>query len=117
VQGATFGTQNSSEIILDFFAGSGTTAHAVMALNAEDGGNRKSISVQLPEHLDKKNQKEAISFLESISKPTNIAEITKERIRRAGRKIKEENPDTTIDTGFKVFRLSESNFKKWDENI
>jgi adenine-specific DNA-methyltransferase len=117
VQGATFGTQNSSEIILDFFAGSGTTAHAVMALNAEDGGNRKSISVQLPEHLDKKNQKEAISFLESIEKPTNIAEITKERIRRAGRKIKEENPDTTIDTGFKVFRLSESNFKKWDENI
>jgi adenine-specific DNA-methyltransferase len=106
-----------NEIILDFFAGSGTTAHAVMALNAEDGGNRKSISVQLPEHLDKKNQKEAIDFLESISKPTNIAEITKERIRRAGNSIIEQNPDTTIDTGFKVFKLSESNFKKWDENI
>jgi adenine-specific DNA-methyltransferase len=105
------------DIILDFFAGSGTTVHAVMALNAEDGGNRKSISIQLPEHLDKKNQKDSISFLESISKPTNIAEITKERIRRAGIKIKDENPDTTVDTGFKVFKLSESNFKKWDENI
>lgn len=113
---ATIGT-SGEEIVLDFFAGSGTTAHAVMALNAEDGGERKSISVQLPEHLDKKNQKEAIDFLESIEKPTNIAEITKERIRRAGNQISEQNPDNMIDTGFKVFKLSESNFKKWDENI
>jgi adenine-specific DNA-methyltransferase len=117
IKAITYQDEDKEDIILDFFAGSGSTAHAVMALNTEDGGNRKSISVQLPEHLDKKEQKEAISFLESIEKPTNIAEITKERIRRAGRKIKEENPDTTIDTGFKVFRLSESNFKKWDENI
>lgn len=110
-------SSSENDVVLDFFAGSGTTAHAVMALNAEDSGNRKFISVQLPEHLDKKNQKEAIDFLNSIDKPTNIAEITKERIRRAGTKIKQDYPDTTIDTGFKVFKLSESNFKKWDENI
>jgi adenine-specific DNA-methyltransferase len=108
---------SENDIVLDFFAGSGTTAQAMMELNSELIENRKFILVQLPEHLDKKNQKEAIEFLTDIKKSTNIAEITKERIRRAGRKIKEENPDTTIDTGFKVFKLSESNFKKWDENI
>jgi len=111
----TIGT-NNNDIILDFFAGSGTTAHSVISLNAEDGGKRKCISVQLPEHLDKKEQKESIKFLNSIGKPTNLAEITKERIRRASVKITEENPDVTFDAGFKVFKLSESNFKQWDDS-
>ena len=99
-----------NEIILDFFAGSATTAHSVMQLNAKDGGNRKCITVQLPEQVDKKNE----AYKDGYKK---ISDIAKERIRRAGNKIKEEHPNTTIDTGFKVFKLSESNFKKWDENI
>ncbi len=98
----------NEDIILDFFAGSGTTAHAVMALNAEDGGGRKCISVQLPEPTDKKSEAYKAGY-------KKISEITKERIRRAGQKIKEENPDSGVDTGFKVFKLSESNFKQWDD--
>ena len=108
---------NENDIILDFFAGSGTTASAVMSLNVDKNFSRKCISVQLPEHLDKKEQKEAIDFLSSMNKPTNIAEITKERIRRVGQKIKDEHPKREVDTGFKVFKLSESNFKQWDDNI
>jgi adenine-specific DNA-methyltransferase len=95
---------NENDIVLDFFAGSGTTADSSMQ------NNRRAISIQLPEITDKKTEAYKAGY-------KKISEITKERIRRAGRKIKEENPDTTIDTGFKVFRLSESNFKKWDENI
>jgi len=95
-------------LILDFFAGSGTTAHAVMALNAQDGGNRKCISVQLPEPTDKKSEAYKAGY-------KKISEITKERIRRAGQRIREENPDSNVDTGFKVFTLSESNFKQWDD--
>ena len=99
---------SSNDIILDFFAGSGTTAHAVMALNAEDGGNRKCISVQLPEPTDKKSEAYKAGY-------KKISEITKERIARAGQRIREENPDSNVDTGFKVFTLSESNFKQWDD--
>ena len=108
---------SKDNIILDFFAGSGSMANAIVNLNQKDNGQRKSISIQLPEHLDKKEQKDAIQFLNSIQKPTNIAEITKERIRRAGQKIKEENPDSNVDIGFKVFKLSESNFKQWDDTL
>ena len=95
-----------NSIILDFFAGSATTAHAVMQLNTEDNGNRQFIMVQLPELTDKKSEAYKAGF-------KTISEISKERIRRAGAKIKAENPDKTLDTGFKVFKLSDSNFKAW----
>ncbi|MFI3166519.1 MAG: site-specific DNA-methyltransferase [Bacillota bacterium] len=94
--------------ILDFFSGSGTTAHSVMQLNAEDGGNRKFIMVQLPEKTDEKKSAYKAGY-------ENICEIGKERIRRAGAKIKEENSDKEgLDVGFKVFKLDTSNLKQWD---
>lgn len=93
-------------IFLDFFAGSCSTAHAVMLKNSEDGGNRKFIMVQLPEKTDEKNDAYKAGY-------KNICEIGKERIRRAGKKIKEENPLTTqdLDTGFRVFKCESSNYK------
>ena len=91
-------TENDS-VILDFFAGSCTTAHAVMQLNAEDGGNRRFICVQMPEPCDKKHEAFKAGY-------KTIADIGKERIRRA---IK--NGD--LDVGFKVFKLQDSNFKIW----
>ena len=93
-------------IIVDFFSGSATTAHSVMQLNEEDGGNRKFIMVQLPEETDKKSEAYKAGY-------KNICEIGKERIRRAGRKIKEESPLTTqnLDTGFRVLKLDSSNMK------
>lgn len=99
------GTSNS-DIILDFFSGSATTAHAVMQLNAEDGGNRKFIMVQLPELTDEKSEAYKAGY-------KNICEIGKERIRRAGAKIKEENPEKAqhLDTGFRVLKLDSSNMK------
>ncbi|MPX33796.1 site-specific DNA-methyltransferase [Moraxella catarrhalis] len=99
------GSDNKS-IILDFFAGSATTAHAVMQLNTEDNGNRQFIMVQLPELTDEKSEAYKAGF-------KTISDISKERIRRAGAKIKAENPDKNIDTGFKVFKLADSNFKAW----
>lgn len=97
-------------IILDFFSGSATTAHAVMQLNAEDGGNRKFIMVQLPEPTDEKSEAHKAGYM-------NICEIGKERIRRAGEKIKEENKDKenieNLDVGFKVLKLDTSNIRKW----
>lgn len=95
---------NSNDLILDFFSGSGTTAHAVMQLNAEDNGNRKFICVQLPEKTDKKSE----AFKAGYS---TIAEITKERIRRAGVKIQAENSDKQIDIGFRVLKIDSSNMK------
>jgi adenine-specific DNA-methyltransferase len=99
---------NDEEIILDFFSGSATTAHAVMQLNAEDGGNRKFIMVQLPEETDKKSEAYKAGY-------KNICEIGKERIRRAGKKIKEENKDKegieNLDTGFRVLKLDSTNMK------
>ena len=90
--------------VLDFFSGSSTTAHAVMQLNAEDGGNRKFIMVQLPEATDENSEAYKAGY-------KNICEIGKERIRRAGKKIKEESPLTTqnLDTGFRVLKLDSSN--------
>lgn len=91
--------------ILDFFSGSATTAHAVMQLNAEDGGNRKFIMVQLPEETTEDSEAYKAGY-------KNICEIGKERIRRAGKKIKEEHPEAKdLDTGFRVFRLDSSNFE------
>ncbi len=100
-------TQNN-DLILDFFAGSGTTGDAVMQLNAEDGGNRKYILVQLPEEIDPKKNKTAYDFVKNELKVENptIFEITKERLIRAGKKIKEENKDkdlSNVDFGFKIF--------------
>ena len=104
------------DIIMDFFSGSGTTGHAVMALNAEDGGTRKHIQVQLPEVLDPqdKDQSSAADFLDMLGKPRNIAELTKERLRRAAAKIREEHPDYDGDLGFRVFKLDSSNIRAWD---
>ena len=93
-------------LILDFFSGSATTAHAVMQLNAEDGGKRKYICVQLPEETPERSEARKAGY-------ATIPEIAKERIRRAGRKIKEESPLTTqdLDTGFRVFRIDSGNYK------
>ena len=97
---------NNDSLILDFFSGSATTAHAVMQLNAEDGGSRKFIMVQLPEKTDEKSEAYKAGY-------KNICEIGKERIRRAGKKIKEENTAKEgierLDTGFRVLKLDESN--------
>ena len=90
--------------ILDFFSGSATTAHAVMQLNAEDGGHRKFIMVQLPEPCDEKSEAYKAGY-------KNICEIGKERIRRAGDKIKTEHPDADLDIGFRVFRVDSSNMR------
>lgn len=99
---------NKDSIILDFFSGSATTAHAVMKLNAEGGGNRKFIMVQLPELTDEKSEAYKAGY-------KNICEIGKERIRRAGKKIKEENADKEgidkLDTGFRVLKLDSSNME------
>ena len=93
-------------IILDFFSGSATTAHAIMQLNSEDGGNRKFIMVQLPEKTDEKSEAFKAGY-------KNICEIGKERIRRAGKKIKEESPLTTqdLDIGFRVLKLDSTNMQ------
>ena len=93
-------------IILDFFSGSATTAHAVMQLNAEDGGHRKFIMVQLPEKCDEASEAYKAGY-------KTICEIGKERIRRAGEKIKSESPLTTqnLDVGFRVLKLDDTNMK------
>ncbi len=101
---------NKDSLILDFFSGSATTAHAVMQLNAEDGGNRRFIMIQLPELTDEKSEAYKAGY-------KNICEIGKERIRRAGRKIKDElgvrNEELAVklDTGFRVLKLDSSNMK------
>lgn len=105
-----------NDVVVDFFAGSGTTGHAVMAQNAADGGNRRYILVQLPEPLDpaKKEQKTAADFCDQLGVPRTIAELTKERLRRAAKKVKAENPLFHGDLGFRVFKLDSSNLKAWD---
>ena len=116
IKASTITTSTDNDIILDFFSGSATTAHAVMQLNAEDGGNRKFVCVQLPERCDEKSEAYKAGY-------KTICEIGEERIRRAGQKILE-GQDTQIamgdekkkplDIGFKVFRLDTSNLKLWD---
>jgi len=110
-----FTNYDKSAVILDFFSGSATTAHSVMQLNAEDGGKRRFIMVQLPELTDEKSDAYNAGY-------KNICEIGKERIRRAGDKIKAEAGDKAkdLDIGFKVFKLDSSNLQKWNpqpENI
>ena len=104
----------SDAIVLDFFAGSGTTAHAVMAQNAKDGGNRKFVLVQLPEQVDPESDAAKAGF-------DNIADITKERVRRSGKKIVDESEgklklkgEDAVDFGFRVLKLNESNIEDWD---
>lgn len=106
--------KTDGDIILDFFSGSATTAHAVMQLNAEDGGNRRFILVQIPELCDEKSEAYKAGY-------KNICEIGKERIRRAGKKILEEHTQVTmeedqnpLDVGFRVFKLDTSNLETWD---
>ncbi len=107
---------NNDDIILDFFSGSATTAHAVMQLNAEDGGNRRFICVQLPELCDEKSEAYKAGY-------KNICEIGKERIRRAGQLLTQQSSQITIDEeehsldiGFKVFKLDTSNIVRWDSS-
>ena len=106
INSVTLEKNKSEAIILDFFSGSATTAHATMQLNAEDGGKRKFIMVQIPELTDEKQEAYKAGY-------KNICEIGKERIRRAGKKIKEENPLTTqnLDIGFRVLKVDDSNMK------
>jgi len=105
----------SDGIILDFFSGSGTTAHAVMQLNAEDGGNRKHIQVQLPEPTDKKSEAYKAGY-------RKISDIARERINRAGDKIKVDHADklvernTPFDIGYRVYQLADTNFRKWQSS-
>ena len=110
IQIVKIGVRDRNGIILDFFAGSGTTANAVMRLNAEDGGNRKWICVQLPEKCKEESEAAKAGFV-------TIADIAKERIRRAGKKIQEESKDKKLDLGFKVFKLDDTNFKVWNTQI
>lgn len=129
---------DTDAIILDFFAGSGTTGHAVIAQNSADGGNRRYILVQLPEPLDPENkdQKTAADFCDQLGKPRTIAELTKERLRCAGKaiareaaKIAKENQnqkdlfasfasshESALDLGFRVFKLDTSNIRAWQPN-
>ncbi|WP_320414632.1 DNA methyltransferase [Candidatus Nanosynbacter sp. TM7-087] len=109
------GTTND-DIILDFFSGSGTTAHAVAQLNAEDGGNRRWICVQLPELTDEKSEAYKAGY-------HTIADIARERIRRAGAKIRADQADrlasrnAPLDLGFRAYRVGDSNFKQWNELV
>jgi adenine-specific DNA-methyltransferase len=107
---------NPGDIILDFFAGSGTTAHGVMRANHGTTNPRRFILVQLPEPIDqtRNEQKPAAEFLNSIGKPLSISEITKERLRRSGSKIRTDNPLLIGDLGFRVFKLEVSNIRVWD---
>ena len=106
----------NSDIILDFFSGSGTTAHAVAELNAEDGGNRRWICVQLPELTDEKSAAYKSGY-------RTIADIARERIRRAGVKIRTDQADKLVsrdaplDLGFRAYRVDDSNFKRWNELV
>lgn len=115
VLGATFFSSDRDAIVLDFFAGSGTTAHAVMQLNANDGGTRRCISVQLPELTEEKSEARRLGF-------ETISEISRERIRRAGKKILEEEGSKldgrtdTLDIGFRTYKLVDTNFTKWKAN-
>ena len=115
---------NEEDIVLDFFAGSSTTAHAVMALNAEDAengesGKRKFIMVQIPEAIDAKDNQSAYEFCVNNNMPPNIAEISKERIRRAAAHITSELPESVdskaLDFGFKAYKLADSNFIPWQQ--
>ena len=106
--------KSDTDIVLDFFGGSGSTSHAVMDFNAKNGINAKFITVQLPEVIseDDKEQKDYFNFLKGINKPTNIAELCKERIRRSGEQIAKEHPDAKVDYGFRSLVIADTNYKE-----
>jgi adenine-specific DNA-methyltransferase len=107
---------SGTDLVVDFFAGSGTTGHAVMARNAADDCNCRYVLVQLPEPLDAENkdQKTAADYCDTLKKPRNIAELTKERLRRAAKKVQADHPDYKGDLGFRVFKLAPSNIRAWN---
>jgi adenine-specific DNA-methyltransferase len=109
-------TNDTKAIVMDFFAGSGSTGHAVMDLNQGDGGERQFVLVQLPEPLDpdNKDQKVAAKYCDEHGMPRNIAELTKERLRRAAKRLQEESPMFHVDLGFRVFKLDSTNIRTWD---
>ena len=109
-----FGAPEPDGIVLDFFAGSGTTAHAVMNLNTTDNGSRRFILVQIPEQIDPSDNKVAADYCDKLKRPRTIAELTKERLRRAGKKIHEDTPMFAGDLGFRVFKLASSNIQAWE---
>lgn len=104
------------DVIMDFFAGSGTTAQSVLAQNALDNSRRRYVLVQLPEPLDpaNKGQSAAAAFCENLGKPLNIAELTKERLRRASSLVKAGKPEFAGDLGFRVYKLATSNIVAWE---
>ncbi|CAN7374409.1 site-specific DNA-methyltransferase [Acidovorax sp. LjRoot74] len=106
---------SGTDIVLDLFSGSGSTAQAVMQQNAIDGQSRRFVCVQLPEPLDPtdKGQKASANVCDALGLKRNIAELTKERIRRSGAKVKNENPIFSGDVGFRVFKLDTSNIRAW----
>lgn len=103
-------------LVVDFFAGSGATAQAVMELNASDGGERRFLLIQLPEPLraDEREQRAAAEFCDRIGKPRNIAELTKERLRRSAAKVRRDAPMFAGDLGFRVFKLATTNLHAWE---
>ena len=109
------GDPEESHIVLDFFAGSGTTGHAVMKQNAQDGGCRRYILVQLQEAVDAKNreQRTTAEYLADLGKPPKISEITKERLRQAASQLKSLNTDTP-DAGFRAFKLDSTSIRAWE---
>lgn len=108
-------TNKDDDIVLDFFAGSGSVGHAVTLKNLEDSGSRRFILIQLPEKLDPSVKKEraAVGLLDSLHKPRRISELTKERLRRVAKSAQEAAPDKAIDIGFRNYRLDTSNLKPW----
>nr|WP_047170001.1 site-specific DNA-methyltransferase [Sphingomonas sp. Y57] len=104
------------DVILDFFAGSGTTAHSVVLQNALDNSRRRYVLVQLPEPLDPDNKAQAVAaaFCDSLGKPLNIAELTKERLRRVAAAVKADTPEFDGDLGFRVYKLAPSNIVAWE---
>jgi adenine-specific DNA-methyltransferase len=105
-----------NDIVMDFFSGSGSLGEAVMALNAEDNSSRRFILVQLPEPIDaeKGEQKIAADYCDQLGVPRYLTELTKERLRRSGSKVKDSNPMFAGDTGFRVFKLDTSNIRAWN---
>ena len=105
-----------NDIVMDFFAGSGTTAHAVLQLNLSEQKSLRYILVQLPEPINSglKGTKSAVNFLKKLGKPYTISELTKERLRRVGSNLKSTHPDWEGDTGFRVFKLDVSNIRAWN---
>lgn len=108
--------EEPNAIVMDFFAGSGTTAHAVFLQNSADSLKRRFVMVQLPEPLDpeRSDQATAARYCDEIGKPRNIAELTKERIRRSADKLKQDNPTFDGDMGFRVYKLAPSNIRGWE---